>query len=193
MSDDGSFRQYQKWYIEHYISVLNVQRGGLVYDLFSSAHLPIICYLTVLLERRRKLQGGVRPGSPARILHSPWIPKPTPQRRKALFTHDAVVSTSDSRKTIQTYRTYYRLGQILSREKKMYEQEKEKGIGPTPHNPFPLHRLDPTTLNPTSCVPVTSENINHERFFSAIGPQRAPSPTQFGSVAYSNPPPLGLP
>lgn len=102
-----------------------VQRGGLVYDLFSSAHLPIICYLTALLERRRKLQGGVRPGSPARILHSPWIPKPTPQRQKALSTHDAVVSTSDSRKTIQTYRTY-RLGQILSMEKKMYEQKKRK-------------------------------------------------------------------
>ena len=79
-----------------------VQIGGLVYDLFSSAHLPIICYLTALLERRRKLQGGVRPGSPARILQSPWIPKPTSQRQKALSTHDAVVSTSDSRKTIQT-------------------------------------------------------------------------------------------
>lgn len=48
-------------------------------------------------------------------------------------------------------------------------------------------------LSPTSCELVTSENINYERFFSAIGPQTAPSPTQSGFVAYSNPQPLGLP
>lgn len=67
------------------------------------------------------------------------------------------------------------------------------GIGPTLHSPFSLHRLEPTTLNPTSHVPVTSGTINDERFFSATGPQSAPSPTQFDFVADPNPQPLGLP
>lgn len=76
----------------------------------------------------------------------------------------------------------------------MYKQRgKERGTGPTLHNPASLHRLAPTTVNPTNYVSVTSEAISHERFFSAIGPQMAPSPTQFDFAADSNPPPLGLP